>query len=279
RPRPGGREEGRGGRPGDGRDFRGQRPDLEAVLRHSLQAASPRGEIRPDLESRTGVRLTGRAACLIIPGSTAAWMSKNRNGNVLSRISNARRIAAFLITLAALGAERLGGAGSASLAAAPPGPAPVGTVVTWSAKAAGVSGEVWYRFRAREAGGSFRTIRDFGPLDTLDWTSLDEGTWEIEVAARGRSGGEVATTRSLYEVQSRVRDGRPAVTATSHPLVFLFSDPGCGAGLARVEVRAEGGEVRSTPWKPCSRGRSFNSYVAGLKPGASYSASLAVDRG
>ncbi|HEV8117577.1 MAG TPA: aryl-sulfate sulfotransferase [Thermoanaerobaculia bacterium] len=206
-------------------------------------------------------------------------MSKNRQKSVLSRGSSACRAGLLAAVLAALGAQSLEAAITATVASSPQGPAPVGTMVAWTAKAAGVSGEVWYRFRERAEGGSFRMIRDFGPLDTLDWTALDEGTWEIEVAVRARSGGEIATARSLYEIQSRVRDGRPAVSPTSHPLVFLFSDPGCDAGIARVEIRSAAGEIRTTPWRPCSRGRSFNIYVAGLEPGAAYSASIAVDRG
>ena len=60
-----------------------------------------------------------------------------------------------------------------SLTASPSDAAPVGTMITWKAAVFDtVSGDLWYRFRAREAGGAFRTIRDYGPSSTLDWTSF-----------------------------------------------------------------------------------------------------------
>jgi hypothetical protein len=167
-----------------------------------------------------------------------------------------------------------------SLAASPPGPAPVGTMITWTAQASdAVSGDLWYRFRVREPGGGFRMIRDYGPSDTLDWTSIDEGVYEIEVSARDRGGLETATTASPFQLESRVPGREAVISPTSHPLVFLYSSPGCEVGRARVRFQSAQSPVQYTPYKPCAPARSLNFYLAGLAPDTSYSASFVVDRG
>jgi hypothetical protein len=60
-----------------------------------------------------------------------------------------------------------------TLAADHPSPAPVGTMITWSAQVPEASpSNLWFRFRAREARGDFRVIRDYGPLNTLALNAL-----------------------------------------------------------------------------------------------------------
>ena len=45
---------------------------------------------------------------------------------------------------------------SVSVAASPAPPAPVGTMITWTAQVSdSVSEDLWYRFPVREAGGAF----------------------------------------------------------------------------------------------------------------------------
>ena len=190
------------------------------------------------------------------------------------------RLGALLLALTVGGAARLEAAMAVSLTASPPGPAPVGTMITWKAAVFGAgSGDFRYRFRAREAGGGFRTIRDYGPLSTLDWTAIDEGAYELELSVRDQSSLDVATTLTPFQLESRVSGGEAVISPTSHPLVFLFSSPGCDDGQARVRVQSAEGPAQSTPSKPCVPGLSLNFYIAGLAPGAFYSASLAVDRG
>jgi arylsulfate sulfotransferase len=165
-----------------------------------------------------------------------------------------------------------------SLASSLPGPVPAGTMVRWTATAAGGSDDLWYRFRLRDPEGAFRTIRDFGPITTLDWTSLDEGAYELEVAVRDRSSQEIATSVSDISVVRRV-EGRPAVFATSQPLVYLFSSPGCEVGRARVRFESSGGVVGLTPSRPCVSGQSLNYYLAGLSRNTIYRANLVVENG
>ena len=171
-------------------------------------------------------------------------------------------------------------AATLSLTADPPGPAPVGTMITWSAQVLeGSSSNVWFRFRAREAGGQFRVIRDYGPLSALAWTSIDEGSYEMELSAKEPGGPEIGTSVSTFQLQSRVRGDLPVISPTSHPLVFLYSAPACAAGSARVQFQLAGVQAQYSPYKPCVPGRSLNFYLAGLQPGASYSANLIVDAG
>ncbi len=190
-----------------------------------------------------------------------------------------RRPAALLFLIAAVGgAARVEGAIGAALDASPTGPAAVGTMVRWIAQVTEGSDDLWYRFRVREPGGGVRMIRDFGPIDTLDWTSLDEGVYELELTVRDRISLKVATAVSSLELVSRVA-AVPAVGSTSHPLVFLFSSPPCEVGRARVRFESAGGPVQHTPYKPCAAGQSLNFYLAGLAPNTSHLANLEVEEG
>src|SRR5437879_717298 len=120
---------------------------------------------------------------------------------------------------------------SVTISPSMPAPAPVGTMISWVANAsADSSGTLWYRFRAREAGQDYRTIRDYGPLNTLDWTASDhEGVYQVEVSVRNRDSGETGTADALFQMTSRVTGSDPVISATSHPLVFLYSAPPCPA--------------------------------------------------
>lgn len=184
-----------------------------------------------------------------------------------------------LLTLGA-GATRLEGAMEVILDPSVSSPAPVGTLVRWQAYIADANpGTLWYRFRAREVGASLRTIRDFGPLDALDWTASDhEGAYEIEVTVRNRDTGETATASERYEMLSRVTGGAPVISETANPLVFLYSAPACPAGSRmRVQFRSPEGNIQSTPNKPCRPGLSMNFYLAGMRANATYTVSHTID--
>lgn len=130
----------------------------------------------------------------------------------------------------------------------------------------------WYRFRVRGQDGEFRTIRDFGPVPSLTWTASDhEGTYDIEISARGLDSGDISSTIAPFEFTPRAFGATPVVSPTTHPLVFLYSAPGCTPGLRmRVEFSG-GGMTQRTPAKECD-GRSMNFYLAGLRANADYSA-------
>jgi hypothetical protein len=174
---------------------------------------------------------------------------------------------------------RLDAAITATLQPSPAGPAPVGTVVRWTAASTGGSGALWYRFRVRAPGGDFHMVRDFGPVATLDWSALGEGSYDLELTVRDLSSQEVQTVTSSFQLVSRVAD-QPAAAATANPLIFLFSSPGCDAGRARVTfVPTAGGTTHFTPYQPCVSGESLNFYLAGLLGNTEYSATVLVDEG
>jgi arylsulfate sulfotransferase len=159
----------------------------------------------------------------------------------------------------------------------PASPAPVGTMVQWTAQVNGGSADLWYRFRVRQPEGEFRMIRDFGPSSTLEWTSLDEGVYEVESTVRDRVSLEVQTAVASIRFVSRIGP-HAGVSATVHPLVFLFSSRECEAGRARVRFESAGRPAQFTPYKPCASGRSLNFYLAALVPNAAYTASLVMER-
>ena len=189
------------------------------------------------------------------------------------------RCLAFLLVLSAA-RERLEAAVAVELTASLPNPVPAGTMVHWTAQVATDPSQLWYRFRVMGPDGHFRTIRDYGPSSTLDWTALDEGLYVLEVAVRDRGTEEIAFAWSPLELQSRLSPDQPAVSQTAHPLVFLYSGPACDTGRARVRMESEGdGTVHYTGYKPCLPGRSLNFYLAGLVSNSLYTASLVVELG
>jgi hypothetical protein len=187
-----------------------------------------------------------------------------------------RSLRALLLAFAALAAPGAAAAVEVSLDASPVSPKPLGTMIRWTAVPDAASAHAWFRFRVREPGGEFRMVRDFSPASELDWTALDEGVFEVEVTARESVSQETATAISAFELVPRVEFG-PAVAPTTHPLVFIFSSPGCETGRARVRFESDGGRVQYTPFKPCEPGRTLNFYLAGLAPNSFHRASLVVE--
>jgi len=170
---------------------------------------------------------------------------------------------------------------SVSLTPSVNSPAPVGTIVTWSATVTGTgSGTLWYRFRALKTGGNFSMIRDYGPNNSLDWTVSDhEGTFQIEVSARNLNTGESATATATYVLTSRVSGNTPVISPTANPLVFLYSAPPCPAGgQMTVYFQSPVGFV-STPFMACQAGLSMNFYLAGLAPQSTYWVTHVVETG
>ena len=163
-------------------------------------------------------------------------------------------------------------------------PAPVGTIVTWTADAAdSAPGATWYRFAVHRVGAEPRIVKDFGPSNSFDWTAADyDGPFEIEVTARNLETGEATASSQVFEMSSRVAAaGDAVVTPTAHPLVFLYSAPSCAAG-SRIQVefrRADGGAVQRTPFRDCQPGFSANFYLAGLRASTDYTARYVVETG
>src|SRR4029453_12156769 len=100
----------------------------------------------------------------------------------------------FLSGILILAAQSLNATIAVSLSPSIPSAAPVGVTVTWTALPTAGSGDsLWYRFRVRRLGQNFRTVRDYGPLNTLKWTaSGHEGLYEVDVSVRNPATGETA---------------------------------------------------------------------------------------
>ncbi|HYW44088.1 MAG TPA: aryl-sulfate sulfotransferase [Bryobacteraceae bacterium] len=183
-------------------------------------------------------------------------------------------------------------------------PAPLGTLINWSATVAGAnSGTLWYRFgvRAVSLGGSrlsthtpqiarrsafppdlgFRTIVDYGPNSSLAWTSIDgEGVYEIEVSVRNLTTGEMAQSVVPFELTSLATSGTPVITPTGHPLVFIYSAGPCAAGSQmRVEFQSPEGFAQDTPYRQCDGTHSMNFYLAGMRSNAQYTVQHTLDDG
>src|SRR5205807_3168616 len=77
-------------------------------------------------------------------------------------------------------------------------PSTIGTVVRWTVEASDTNpGPLWYRFRARPMNGTFSTVRDFSPANTLDWTTIDaDGIYVIEASVLNQRTGEIVYTSS-----------------------------------------------------------------------------------
>src|SRR5512144_2156976 len=97
--------------------------------------------------------------------------------------ASAMRICCRFVSLLASLAGLQGAVLSVVLTPSIPAPAPVGTVVTWSAHPSDATASVWYRFRAARAGSKLHMIRDYSPISSLDWTaSHHEGVYKVEVS-------------------------------------------------------------------------------------------------
>lgn len=164
--------------------------------------------------------------------------------------------------------------------------AALGTPIGWNAQADGVDVNgpngplVWYRYRVRRIGDDYQMLRDFSPRQDLLWApSESEGSYEMELTARSLETGEAAVQNFFFQV-TPLATSAPTITPTSHPLVFLYSAPGCRGGLRmRLELVAPNGDVQTTPYKPCRSGVTTNFYVAGMQPNTSYQVHHKIDTG
>lgn len=200
----------------------------------------------------------------------------------------------LIVSLLAGGLASGTGSGmSVTLDSSRPSPAPLGTVVTWTATASDAnSGTLWYRFSVRDVGGGrtmggrrwtqdTQVLKDFGTDNTLAWAASDhEGPYEIKVSVRNMDTGDAADGRAYFELQSLVQAGLPVITPTSHPLVYLYSAPACAEGFRmRVEFTNSDAGQHSTPSRECGSGLSMNFTLAGLRAQTEYSVTHIIDTG
>ncbi len=185
-----------------------------------------------------------------------------------------------LCVLAASFALLVPAAVSVSLSPSVASPAPLGTVVEWSANSS-APGTLWYRYRARPAFGEFRMVRDYNPDNTLAWAPAEhEGWFEVEVSVQNRETGETGMASVMFELTPRVSGNSPVISPTAIPVVFLYSAPPCASGSRmRVEFGPGPEEVTRTPWKDCLTGLTMNFYLAGFRPETPYTVRHVIESG
>jgi len=164
-------------------------------------------------------------------------------------------------------------------------PQPVGTTVTWTAKATdSATNTLTFQFSVASGSGPFVLVSDFnsGKLATGVWTAqpfvwttiAGEATYTVQVIAKDFVTGNSATKTATYKLQSRVSGGVASVHATLNPLVALFSAPSCPVGSSMRVAFYPSGNISSTnytTWIPCNGTVSMNVYVAGMLASSTYS--------
>jgi arylsulfate sulfotransferase len=153
-------------------------------------------------------------------------------------------------------------------------PQSVGTIITLMPRLKN-STHVTYvaQYSVSVDGGPFHMIRDFSQDMPLTWSpELYEHEASVRVTVRNNDTMETAAAELPFRFVSRIKDARPVVTPTAHPLVALLSDPPCPAGSQfRAEFRRMGDSFSShTSAEPCRAGRSSNVYVAGMRADTDY---------
>jgi arylsulfate sulfotransferase len=151
-------------------------------------------------------------------------------------------------------------------------PQPVGTSVMWKATATGLTGTLLYQFSVRPQNSStYNIVRDFTLTNTLPWTSLQQGAYEVSVTVTP-GGPKSYQAFAGYDFVSRVTAGVPVVSATQNPLVALYSAPPCTAGVVTVSFWPTAGNTihQTTAGQTCVAGQSLNFYLAGMQATAQY---------
>jgi hypothetical protein len=152
-------------------------------------------------------------------------------------------------------------------------PQPVGTSVTWTASATG-PGALEYQFSVQHGTASPTVVQDFGSANSFTYVDIQEERYAVVVAVQlvSSPGTSVSRTSTPFSLTSRVTSTSPVATATSNPLVALFSGPPCASGstvVASFFPATNSAAAVSTPSQACN-GKSVNVYIAGMYPNTRY---------
>lgn len=160
-----------------------------------------------------------------------------------------------------------------------PSPQPLGTQITWNAKALDSNpNPVTYRFEiAPSPYTAYSMLQDYSTAQAFTWVaSYVEGAYQMRITALDHLSGESAQFVSQpFQINSLVTGAKAVVTATANPLVALLSAPTCPAGTQmRVAFQRSGAKIVSyTDYRQCHPG-SMNFYVAGMAANRTYSLSV-----
>jgi arylsulfate sulfotransferase len=161
-------------------------------------------------------------------------------------------------------------------------PQPLGTVVTWTVKAADSNpNPLTFQFNVASGSQPYVLARDFN-IGTLsggawtaqpfDWATIaGEGVYTIQAIAKDFVSGESASETANFTLTTRVSAGAVA-NRTDNPLVALFSAASCAAGSTlRAAFYSGTNSPTYTPWMTCNPPISMNVYIAGMLPSTTYS--------
>jgi arylsulfate sulfotransferase len=159
-----------------------------------------------------------------------------------------------------------------------PSPQPVGTPIGFTASPSAVGLAAMmdtfvFQYSVSVNGGPFRIVHDYSQQFAFAWTpELFEQNVTIRVKVRDDDAKTAAEAEIPFQFSSRIKGKAAVVTPTAHPLVALFSAPGCPSGNQfRVAFHADGEEaITRTPAQPCRGTISSNAYVAGMRPDTEY---------
>lgn len=159
------------------------------------------------------------------------------------------------------------------LTSSPASAQPVGTPITWAAAAAEAeSGPIVYQFSGRRGAAKFRVLQDFQTANQMVWAITgSEGAYTLRVIATNTETGQSATKQVNFAVTSRLTGGEPVINVTAHPLVALYTAPGCAAGNSMYVHFEKEGKSSTTGLSPCTPGLSMNFYIGGMLPETTYS--------
>jgi arylsulfate sulfotransferase len=155
-----------------------------------------------------------------------------------------------------------------------PSPQPVGVTMTLSPRTENHSkGMHVYRYSVSVDGGPFKIVRDFSQARDFTWApALEEHSATVRLSVRNNESKETAQDEIRFQLVSRIKGKGPVVTPSAHPLIALFSAPGCPAGGSlRVAFQADGETSQTrTSTQPCQGAKSNNVWVAGMRADTDY---------
>jgi len=153
-----------------------------------------------------------------------------------------------------------------------PSPQPVGQSFYLVAKVSNDSGALRYRFMVQPPGATtFNMLADYALANTVLWSSLQEGTYQIQVQVLDPASGDTGSIVVPFQFTSRITGATPVVSPSSHPLVAIYSAPSCAAGTIQVLYRVTTGtKYYYSNILACQPGVSANFFIGGMRAQTSY---------
>src|SRR5579883_373176 len=158
----------------------------------------------------------------------------------------------------------------------------VGSPVTWTATVDDQGSAPVYQFSVGPAGGPIQVVQDFSPSNSFTWTPMQEGSYTIQVIVKESYSATTGEgTTASYTAESRVVGTSAVVSATSNPLVALFSAPPSPGSSMYVQFSPLGPNPSwtDTAPQPIVPGESTNFLVAGMLPNTTYQMRYVLDDG